>query len=76
MPVNEARNNSTCVIHMLGQMKFGHTLHRSLQLIDNEDCPYMNRVHAGLSQCVAKSNNPEIFHDVQPSNDVPLKRTA
>ena len=76
MNVYEVRNNSTCVIHMLDQMTFGHTLHRSLKLIDSEDCLYMNRVRVGLSQCVAKSNNPEIFHDEQPSNDVLLKQTV
>ena len=76
MPVNEARNNSMCVIHMLDQMKSGHTLRRSLQLTRSEDCPHMNRVRVGLSQCVAKSNNPEKFHDEQPSNDVLLKQTV
>ena len=74
MIANEARNNSTCVIHMLDQTIFGHTLRRSLQLIDSEDCLYMNRAHVDSIQCVAKSNNPEKFHDEQPSNDVLLKR--
>ena len=76
MIANEVRNNSTCVIHMLDQTIFGHTLHRSLLLIHNEGYRYMNRVRVGLSQCVAKSNNPEKFHDEQPSNDVLLKRTV
>jgi hypothetical protein len=76
MIANEVRNNSTSVIHMLDQTIFGHTFHKSLRLIDSEDYLYMNRVRVGLSQCVAKSNSPEIFHDEQPSNDVILKQTV
>lgn len=76
MNATEVRNNSTCVIHMLDQTIFGHTSHKTLQLIDSEDCLCMNHVHVDLNQYVAKSNNPEIFHDEQPSNDVLLKQTV
>ena len=76
MIATEARNNSTYEIRMLDQMKLGHILRKTLRLIRNEGYRYMNRVRVGLSQYVAKSNNPERFRDEQPSNDVLLKRTV
>lgn len=59
---------------MLGQMKFGRTLRKTLRLIRNADYQYMHRERFDLAQYVAKSNIPERFRDAQPSNDALLKQ--